>query len=100
MDSLADDATGCYVVTTASGTRYWIDLERRLLRRVTSPVAQSSLRLRQDGADIDLLEIVHCHVGQPMVLMINLNVPGVWLTTRETTPVRRIDAVPRVMVRP
>ncbi|QYF74362.1 hypothetical protein [Cryobacterium sp. PAMC25264] len=100
MDSLADDASGCYVVTTVSGTRYWIDLERRLLRRVTSSVAQSSLRLRQDGADIDLLEIVRCHVGQPMVLMINLNVPGVWLTTRETTPVSRIDAVPRVMVRP
>ena len=100
MDTLTDDATGCYVVTTASATRYWLDLDRRLLRRVTSPGVQSPLRLRQDGDDIDLLEVVQCHIGRPRVLLINLNVPGVWLTTRESTPVVRIDSVPTTLIRP
>ena len=100
MDSLTDDATGCYVVTTASATRYWLDLDRRLLRRVTSPGVHAPLRLRQDGDDIDLLEVVQCHIGRPMVLLINLNVPGVWLTTRESTPVVRIDSVPKTLIRP
>ncbi|WP_104170015.1 hypothetical protein [Cryobacterium sp. M23] len=99
MDTLTDDATGCYVVTTASATRYWLDLDRRLLRRVTSPGVQSPHRLRQDGDDIDLLEVVQCHIGRPMVLLINLNVPGVWLTTRESTPVVRIDSVPKTLIR-
>lgn len=35
-----------------------------------------------------------------MVLLINLNVPGVWLTTRESTPVVRIEAVPKTLIRP
>lgn len=100
MDSLTDDETGCYVVTTQSASRYWLDLDRRLLRRVTSPLSHRFLRLRQDGEDVDLVEVVQCHVGQPMVLLINLNVPGVWLTTRESTPVVRIDPVPETLVRP
>lgn len=100
MDSLTDDATGCYVVTTASASRYWLDLDRRLVRRVPSPAVQVSLRMRQDGDDIHLLEIVQCHVGQPMVMLINLNVPGVWLTTRESTSVVRIDPIPEFLVRP
>jgi hypothetical protein len=99
MDSLTDDATGCYVVTTTSGTRYWLDLDRRLSRRVVNPAALRPLRLRQDGADIDLLEIVKCRVGLPLILLINLNLPGVWLTTRESTPVNRIDHVPQALVR-
>jgi hypothetical protein len=99
MDSLTDDATGCYVVTTTTGTRYWLDLDRRLLCRVVNPIAPRPLHLRQDGADIELLELVDCHVGLPLIVLINLNVPGVWLTTRESTPVSRIDRVPQALVR-
>lgn len=100
MDSLTDDASGCYVVTTESASRYWLDLDRRLLRRVSSPVFHALLHLRRDGADVDLVEVVDCRLGHPMVLLINLNVPGVWLTTRESTPVVRIDPVPLALARP
>ncbi|TFC16539.1 hypothetical protein [Cryobacterium glucosi] len=99
VDSLTDDATGCYVVTTQSASRYWLDLDRRLLRRVPSPSFPDRLQLRRDGEDIDLLEVVRCRVGRPLVLLINLNVPGVWLTTRESTPVTRIESVPKALVR-
>lgn len=100
MNTLMDDATGCFVVTTESASRYWLDLNRRQLRRVTSPASQAPLHLRGDGEYIDLIEIVDCRVGHPMVLLINLNVPGVWLTTRESTTVVRIDRIPELLVRP
>jgi hypothetical protein len=100
VNTLTDDATGCYVVTTQSASRYWLDLNRRLLRRVTSTQPQTTLHLRGDGEDIDLIEIVDCRLGHPMVLLINLNVPGVWLTTRESTTVVRIDPIPESLVRP
>ena len=100
MESLTDDATGCYVVTTESGTRYWLDLNRRQLQRVPSPAFPARLQLRRDGEHIDLVEVVRCLLGQPMVLLINLWVPGVWCTTRESTPVVRIDPVPEGLVRP
>jgi hypothetical protein len=98
MDSVMDDATGCYVVTTSAGSRYWLDLDRRLLRRVPNQTVQKSRHLRRDGEDIDLLEVIRCELGQPMLLLINLNVPGVWLTTRESTTIIRIDQVPQALV--
>ena len=99
MKSLTDEATGCYVVTTESGTRYWLDLTRRQLQRVPSPAFPGMLGLRRDGEDVDLIEVVRCVLGYPMVLLINLWVPGVWCTTRESTPVVRIDSVPQGLVR-
>lgn len=99
MNTLTDDATGCFVVTTQSASRYWLDLNRRLLRRVTSTQSQTTLHLRGDGEYIDLIEIVDCRLGHPMVLLINLNLPDVWLTTRESTIVVRIDRIPELLVR-
>lgn len=99
MDALTDDAIGCFVITTESASRYSLDLNQRLLRRVTSPIFQARLRLRNDGEDIDLIEVVDCRVGHPLILLINLNLPGVWLTKRESTPIVRIDPVPNTLVR-
>jgi hypothetical protein len=99
MNELLDDATGVYVVTTESDSKYWLDLDQRLVRRVTSLFSPETLQLREDGHLVDLLEIITCRLGQPILLMINLNVPNVWLTTRESTPVVRIDAVPARLAR-
>ena len=99
-DALTDDTTGCFVVTTQSASRYWLDLDRRLLRRVTSLPFQARLHLRRDCEDIDLVQVVDCRLGHPMVLLINLNLPGVSVTARRSTPVVRIEAVPEVLVRP
>lgn len=93
QDSLTDDARGHYLVTTESGSRYWLDLDARLLRRVTGPTFTETLRLRRDGDDVDLIEIVTCALGEPKVVVINLNVPGVWFTTRETTTVLSIKRI-------
>lgn len=49
MDTLTDDATDCYVVTTASASRYWLDLDQKALRRVPSPAVQTPVRLRQEA---------------------------------------------------
>jgi hypothetical protein len=99
MEVLMDTTTGCYVVTTESSSRYWIDLDRHLLRRVSSTVPRR-LRLRRDGEVIDLVEVVDCRLGKPMVLLIDLGLPGVWFTTRRSTAVVRIDEVPRMLVGP
>jgi hypothetical protein len=63
-------------VATVSASRYWLDLDRRLLRRVSSPVFQATLHLRGDGEDVDLVEVVDCRIGHPMVLLINLGPRG------------------------
>ena len=93
LSALTDDDHGRFLVTTASGSRYWLDLDARFLRRVTGSVLPETLRLRRDGDDVDLLEIVTCSRGDPMVVLINLHVPGVWLTTRETTTVVCIERI-------
>jgi hypothetical protein len=100
MDSLRDDEADCYLVTTESSSRYWLDLDRRLLRRETSTSFAGTLRLRRDGEELDLVEVVDCRVGHPLIVLINLNLTGVWLTTRESTPVVRIERLQKPLIRP
>ncbi|TFD76894.1 hypothetical protein [Cryobacterium psychrophilum] len=57
---------------------------------------ERALRLRGDGEDLILEEIVQCRRGRPLLLLINLRLPGVLITTRESTPIIRIDAVPEI----
>lgn len=94
VDSLTDDATGCYLVVTQSGSQYWLDLGRRILRRMAGPVFHAERRLRRDGEDIVLLEVMRCELGQPMILLINLAAPGVYSTIRISTPVVSIETTP------
>jgi hypothetical protein len=96
LESLADDSVGCYVISTESDTRYWIHCDRRLVRRVPSPENERALRLRGDGEDLILEEIIQCRRGRPLLLLINLQLPGVLITTRESTPIIRIDPVPEI----
>ena len=97
MDSLQDEEKGTYVVTTESSTRYWLDLYRRTLRRAPSFELDA---LRRDGKDLDLVELLDCRVGHPLKVLINLNLPGVWLTTRESTPILLIEPGPKSALRP
>ncbi|TFD65485.1 hypothetical protein E3T41_01520 [Cryobacterium sp. Hh38] len=100
QNALTDADRGRYLVTTASATCYSLDLDARVLRRVASAMFNDTLSLRRDGDDVDLLEIVTCCVGNPMVVLINLHVPGVWLTTRETTRVVSIEPISEPPQRP
>ncbi|MDY7528151.1 MULTISPECIES: hypothetical protein [unclassified Cryobacterium] len=92
LTSLSDGSTGRYLVATASGSLYRLDLDRRVMSRVPEFGVESRLhRLRRDGEDVDLLELVQCEVGKRMILRINLAAPGVWMTTRASTEVKRIE---------
>lgn len=94
MRSLLDSNTGCFLVATESGSRYRLDLDRRSLTRTPGTGADTPLRLRGDGEPVVLVEILSCEVGAPMLLLIDLGVPGVVVTSRESTPVVRIDQLP------
>jgi hypothetical protein len=100
VDSLTDDAVGCFLVTTDAGSRYWLDLDRRILRRSTVAAFQQRRVLRRDEEEIGLVAIVRCQLGRPLVLLIDLKLPGIRVTTRASTAVTRISPVPAVLVRP
>lgn len=91
MDALTDDTTGSFLVSTANGSRYELDLDQRVLRRVAPNGRGAEFRLRRDGDIIELVELVHCRRGSPMVLLIDLAEPGVAVTSRESTPVVSIE---------
>lgn len=100
MNSLTDNDTGFYLVTTQSLSQYWLDLDQRLLRRRPRAGSATNLMLRRDGESVDLVEVVNCRVGQPLIVLINLNVPSVWFTTRESTAVIRIEPMPPALRQP
>jgi len=97
--SVDDEATGRFLVTTASGSGYLLDLDRRTLSRITRP-GHPNHPLRRDGETIYLVEIVRCELGKPMLLLIDLELPGIVITSRISTTVVRIDALPATKDRP
>lgn len=48
--------------------------------------------LRQDDEVIDVIAL-RCSVGRPMLLIVNLHIPGTLFTRRRTTDVQSIDAL-------
>lgn len=85
VKSLAGTDIGRYLVTTASGSTYLVDLDGRTLVRL--PPSDEDAELRRDGEPVALLFILECTVGMEMVVLIDLLVPGVAFTTRRTTTV-------------
>jgi hypothetical protein len=100
VDLLSGNATGCYLVTTQAANRFWLDLDHRLVRYVHSPSDSRKRPIIRPGEDIDLVEVIDCRVGRPLVLVVDLDVPGSWLMTGESDPVTRIDVVPKAFLRP
>jgi hypothetical protein len=94
MESLEHSTTGQFVVATESGSRYFLDFGRQVFVRLPRAVDDLSLTLRGDFYQVRLLALVRCVVGSPMRLRINLGVPGVLFTDRETTLVVAIAEVP------
>ena len=94
MSSLKDEISGRFLLRTQSGSRYWLDLDRREMCRM--PVADDPAldhRLRRDGDTVRVLRLVECTIGRGMHLLIDLAVPGVAATSRRTTPVMAIERV-------
>lgn len=89
VDALEDDRVGRFRVTTRTGTRYFLDLDRRLIRREPAFTGSSAL-MRRDGQDLDLVFLRQCRLGAPLVVLIDLRIRGACWTQRTSADVTRI----------
>ena len=94
IETLANETTGRFRVATATAA-YQIDLDQMTLVRVPNDRGDPGAQLRRDGEPVSLEQAAWVVVGYPMILLINLGVPGVDVTTRISTAVVSIarDAV-------
>ncbi|WP_251449380.1 hypothetical protein [Microbacterium sp. Marseille-Q6648] len=90
---LTDDMSGVHLVETDDGTVLRVDLDTRTV--ATFPTSGSPIQ-RRSREEVDLVLLATCRVGEPMVLLLDLDIPGVWFTRRTTEPVAGIlRGVPR-----
>lgn len=92
MQSLNETRTGRFLVVTSSGSRYLIDLDASTLRRLPAMDMNVDRSLRRDGELIDVIAL-RCCVGERMLLVIDLHIPGILFTRRPTTEVQSIEPV-------
>ena len=93
---LRNDDKGRYLISTATGSHYCLDLDNKtLIRRmaVAQPIEDfldvDPSTLRRDGETVDLLTIEHCRVGESARLWIQIRPDAV--TLRTTSPVVSIE---------
>jgi hypothetical protein len=91
--SLTNVITGKYLITTYSGTRHLLDLDRLTTCRLPRTDTPDIWTLRRDTEEIDVLRLGPCEVGQRLLLILDLHVPGVGWTSRLTTAVVSIEKV-------
>jgi hypothetical protein len=89
FDAVDDDGLGQFRITTRTGTRYFLDLDRRLIRREPAFTGSSAL-MRADGQDLDLVFLRQCRLGVPLVVLIDLHIRGACWTQRTSADVTRI----------
>ena len=93
MDQLTNSSRGLWSTETISGNSYLLDVDNRVILCQADPSGAEAGTLRRDGDPIHLIRLVHCEVGDHMLLLVNLSAPGVVCTTRISTTVLRIEAV-------
>lgn len=96
---LRNDDAGCYLVTTATGSQYVLDLTARTVKRqmaASAPLLDyldaGFSQLRRDGETLELLMLESCAVGASARYWIQVrddHIP----TLRMTSPVVRIDTL-------
>ncbi|MDZ8276368.1 hypothetical protein R2Q81_10465 [Microbacterium aquimaris] len=84
---VTDDMTGVHLVETSDGTGLRVDLDARTVQTFPAPGSPLS---RRRVEEVDLVLLATCRLGQPMVVLLDLEIPGVWFTRRTTEPVARI----------
>lgn len=97
---LRNDDVGRYLVTTATGSQYVLDMTARTVSRrmaATAPLIDyldtGFSRLRRDGEPLELLMLESCAVGASARYWIQVRADHV-VTLRTTSPVVRIEAMP------
>ena len=93
MDSLTNSSRGFWSVETVSGSSHLLDMDNLVLLRQANPSADEDGTLRRDGDPIQLIQLVHCEVGEHMLLLVKLSVPDVLCATRVSTTLLRIESV-------
>ena len=96
---LRNDDEGRYVVTTATGSQYELDLTARTVKRqmaATPPIVDfldaGFSRLRRDGDTVELLMLESCAIGASGRYWLQIRADHV-PTLRMTSPVMRIEPV-------
>jgi hypothetical protein len=85
---LTDEMGGRHLVETEDGTNLRVDLDSRTVE--TFAVTAGTPFQRRNGEVVDLVLLATCRVGEPMVVLLDLEVPGIWFTRRTTEAVTRI----------
>jgi hypothetical protein len=99
VQELRNDDSGRYLVTTATGSHYVLDLTARTVKRAmaaTAPLREymdvGFSQLRRDGEGLELLMLELCAVGAPARYWIQARDDHI-VTLRTTSPVVRIVAL-------
>lgn len=99
VQELRNDDSGRYLVTTATGSHYVLDLTARTVKRAmaaTAPLREymdvGFSQLRRDGEGLELLMLELCAVGAPARYWIQVRDDHI-VTLRTTSPVVRIVAL-------
>ncbi|MDT0168875.1 hypothetical protein [Pseudarthrobacter sp. BRE9] len=99
VQELRNDDAGRYLVTTATGSQYLLDLTARTVQRVVAATAPlidyldvGFSQLRRDGETVKLLMLESCTVGWPARYWLQIRADHV-VTLRTTSPVVDIIAL-------
>ena len=93
LTTLTNATTGAYLITTYSGSRHPLNLDRLTTCRLPRTGNPDVWALRRDTEEIDVLRIGPCEVGNRLLLILDLHIPGVDWTSRLTTAVVSIEKV-------
>lgn len=95
--AISNDGTGRFLVTTATGSQYVVDLDDRTISRKMAATAPSVdfldagfSQLRRDGEALELLMLESCAVGGPALFWVQVRHDQI-PTFRTTSPVVRIE---------
>ena len=99
LQELHNDDAGCYLVTTATGSHYVIDLTVRTLTRsmaATAPhmdyIDAGFSQLRRDGESVELLLLESCALGKSARFWVQVRDDHI-VTLRTTSTVMGIVAL-------
>jgi hypothetical protein len=93
LTALINATSGSYLITTYSGSRHLLNFDRLTTCRLPRTDSRDVWALRRDTEEIDVLRIGPCEVGQRLLLILDLHLPGVDYTSRLTTAVVSIEKV-------
>jgi hypothetical protein len=92
LTNLTSTTTGTYLITTYSGSRYLLNLDRMSVIRVPHSDDAAGWSPFQDADKIEVIALGECNVGEPLLLMLDL-LPGFDFTRCITTPVVSIEKI-------